>query len=169
MTVTLQPLYGFRDLKLAIQTKLGELTDPEADDPTIPLFKTVKLTKPANVSLYNGPLIILKITQVPTAEPKGVNNQADKATYNGTAYLFIPGDTDESALLCDHYTDILGTFFKTRTALTDILPGTQLRRPSGVVHDFRVVIVDPKNPKNPKKSTASITNFVVLKGPKTST
>ena len=126
----------------------------------------VKLTKPPNVSLFNGPLAILRLLQMPKAESMGINKQADKAVINGAVYLFIPGDTDESAMLCDHYTDIIGAFFKNRTALTDELPGTQVRRPNGPVHDFRVVIVDPHNPKNPKMSTASITNFVVLKGPK---
>ena len=168
MTIEIQPLYGFEELATALQTRLTQLTDPLGDN-TTPIIPHVKLTKPANVSLYSGVLAILKITQIPQAEAKGMNNQGDKAVYNGTVYLFIPGDTDESAIKCYHYTDIVGTFLKTRTALEDVLPGTQFRRPSGVVHDFRVVIVDPKHPKNPTKSTASITNFVVLKGPKTET
>jgi hypothetical protein len=179
-------LYGFRKLELTIQTLLKELTDPEATIPsldqdgnpilddegnpvlvpdTTPLFSSVLLTKPENLELYNGNLAILKLVQVPETGPKGMGGQADKAVFNGTVFIFINGDTDESELLCKHYTDIVGALFKVKSLLSNDLPGTQVFKPKSAVHDFRVVNVDPKNPKMPQKCTASATSFMVYKPP----
>ncbi|MBZ2166300.1 hypothetical protein [Methanobacterium spitsbergense] len=187
-------LYGFDKVETAIQNKLKTLINPGAityqvdengtpifddqgnrlpllddnGDPipdTSPIALNVLLHKPENLEMFDGTVIILKIIQVPETGPKGMGKQMDKAVLNGTAYLFVNGDDDDATLLCKRYTDIIGALFKIKTLLSDEFPGTQVLKPGGPVHDFRIVNVDPKNPKMPHKTTASATSFRIFKPP----
>jgi hypothetical protein len=157
-------MYGFRKTEGALQGKMQTITDPEdpSENPQ-PIFSDVLLAKPINLELFNGPIVILKLSAVPTIKPAEIGEPVGNAIFNGGAFIFIPGDDEEAARLCKHYTDILGAFLRINELLWQELPGCIITMFDNQVHDFKIVNVDPKNTKTPRKSTASATFFTVSK------
>lgn len=159
-------LYGFEEVLDKLQDIFKKIPDPIAvlnGDPEEPIFGNVLLSKPTNLSLFGRNMAILLFPNITSVGSQGLRGQNDKAEINGSLFIFVPGEGDESTKLCKRYTDICGALLKNSNILNSDFPGCTLNVPKNNVHDFKVVNVDPSKPKNPMKSTSSLTSLSISK------
>jgi len=138
-------MYGYDEILLALQDKLGEVVDPNATIPALdvdgkpvldddgnptttpdltPIFTNIEIGKPKKPAFYEKVGGILILGTVTKTGSKGSNGQAQYQIIQGAIITLVPGDDKAATLKCLHYSDIVGDFCEDKTALN--LKGTTI-------------------------------------------
>lgn len=159
-------MFGYKNLKDTIKSKVAVLTDPEdtSTNPQ-PIFRNVLGGKPKKPVFYKGPGAIVLLANASNTDWKGIHKQKRLSVVQGAVLTFIPGDDEKAMDKCLHYSDIVGDIFEDRFSLG--IPGTQVEPVKGMSQGWRVVDLSKATDMNTnqlKKTTTAATFFNVYKG-----